>query len=203
MQLSFNVTGTGTFKGNKFSNPIIGKKEQIETVREIRMEMVCGKHNLSKILQAIDESHPYEEPAWELYALCEKPLRETGQGRILHLSDKISFERLVGQIKHFLGISHVRVAKSITGRNEIGRVALCAGSGGSVLKNVDADVYLTGEMSHHDILAACAKGVHVILCEHSNTERGFLTHLLRKLVSKFPNVDTQIASTDRDPLTIV
>ena len=51
--------------------------------------MVCGKHNLSKILQAIDESHPYEEPAWELYALCEKPLRETGQGRILHLSDKV------------------------------------------------------------------------------------------------------------------
>ena len=95
------------------------------------------------------------------------------------------------------------MAKSITGRNEIGRVALCAGSGGSVLKNVDADVYLTGEMSHHDILAAGAKGVHVILCEHSNTERGFLTHLLRKLVSKFPNVDTQIASTDRDPLTIV
>lgn len=31
---------------------------------------------------------------------------------------------------------------------EVRTVAICAGSGGSVLDGVDADVYLTGEMSH-------------------------------------------------------
>ena len=31
---------------------------------------------------------------------------------------------------------------------EVRTVAICAGSGGSVLDGVDADVYFTGEMSH-------------------------------------------------------
>ena len=36
------------------------------------------------------------------------------------------------------------------------------------------DVLLTGEMSHHEVLAANAEGKHVILSDHSNTERGYL-----------------------------
>jgi putative NIF3 family GTP cyclohydrolase 1 type 2 len=32
--------------------------------------------------------------------------------------------------------------------NEVHSVAICAGSGGSKLLGVDADVYFTGEMSH-------------------------------------------------------
>ena len=38
----------------------------------------------------------------------------------------------------------------------------------------DVDVLLTGEMSHHEVLAANAEGKHVILSDHSNTERGYL-----------------------------
>jgi putative NIF3 family GTP cyclohydrolase 1 type 2 len=49
-------------------------------------------------------------------------------------------------------------------------VAVCAGSGSSVLRGVPADVYLTGEMGHHEVLAAIASNTHVILCEHTNTE---------------------------------
>lgn len=37
-------------------------------------------------------------------------------------------------------------------------VAICAGAGSSVLKGVKADLYLTGEMSHHDVLLAVANG---------------------------------------------
>ena len=33
-------------------------------------------------------------------------------------------------------------------QRQIRSVAICAGSGGSVLADVDADVYLTGEMAH-------------------------------------------------------
>ena len=43
-------------------------------------------------------------------------------------------------------------------------VAICAGSGGDVLQGVDADVYLTGEMAHHQVLAAVASGRNVVLC---------------------------------------
>ena len=39
-------------------------------------------------------------------------------------------------------------------------------TGGSVLSGVQADVYWTGEMQHHDILAAVGQGTSVILCEY-------------------------------------
>lgn len=43
-------------------------------------------------------------------------------------------------------------------------VAICAGSGGSMLLGHPADVYFTGEMTHHEVLSAVASGHHVVLC---------------------------------------
>lgn len=81
----------------------------------------------------------------------------------------------------------------------ISTVALCAGSGASVLSGAKADLYLTGEMLHHDVLEATQKGVHVILCNHSDSERGFL----RDFVEKFPikGVNMIISKRDKDCLT--
>lgn len=64
-------------------------------------------------------------------------------------------------------------------------------------------------MGHHDVLACVANGTSVILCEHSNTERGYLVELqtrLDSLLNKDPNfkkIDIVISKTDRDPLEIV
>ena len=85
------------------------------------------------------------------------------------------------------------------GDHEIRTVAMCAGSGATVLKGVKADLYLTGELSHHvrasrvssagllkrlqDVLAAVAQGTHVILTEHSNSERGYLKVCIRVISS--------------------
>lgn len=61
----------------------------------------------------------------------------------------------------------VAYAKPERERTLISTVAICAGSGGSMLLGVEADVYFTGEMSHHEVLAAMQSGHNVILCEHS------------------------------------
>ena len=75
------------------------------------------------------------------------------------------------------------------GLKEIKTVAVCAGSGGSVFRKLKSgnggarrsipDVLLTGEMSHHDVLAATQAGSIVVLTEHTNTERGFLAAKLQ------------------------
>ena len=83
-------------------------------------------------------------------------------------------------------------------------VAICAGSGASVLSGVQADVYLTGEMSHHDILAAVARGTSVIVCNHSNTERGYLPVLKSKLDVIFEGrLNIVVSQIDADPLNVV
>ncbi|KAF1945823.1 NGG1p interacting factor 3 [Clathrospora elynae] len=58
-------------------------------------------------------------------------------------------------------------------------VGICAGSGGSLLGNLDVDLLFTGEMTHHEALAAIEKGQVVISLFHSNSERGFLAEVLR------------------------
>lgn len=87
----------------------------------------------------------------------------------------------------------------------VSTVAICAGSGSSVLRGVKADLYLTGEMQHHDILDAVHKGTHVILCDHSNTERGFLKVFAEKLATELcgGRVEVMLSQTDRDPLQII
>ena len=86
----------------------------------------------------------------------------------------------------------------------VSSVAVCAGSGGSVLRDVPADLYVTGEMSHHDVLHSVYNGSAVILCDHSNTERGFLSVLRSRLLDSLDKcVEIDISTIDQDPLTVV
>jgi len=78
---------------------------------------------------------------------------------------------------------------------------------------VDADVYFTGEMSHHEILAAVATGRNVILCGHTNTERGYLPVLAQKFQAELAaqqgdekysiSADIHISQEDKHPLDFV
>lgn len=87
----------------------------------------------------------------------------------------------------------------------VSTIALSAGSGGSVLRGVHADLYLTGEMSHHEVLDAIHNDRHVVLCEHSNSERGFLKVFAHNLSQNLleGKVDVVVSSSDADPLNIV
>ena len=83
-------------------------------------------------------------------------------------------------------------------------VAVCAGSGGSLLRGVRSDLLVTGEMSHHEVLDAVHNGSSVVLCHHSNTERGYFSSLRDKLIASLGNqIDIFISEADRDPLDIV
>ena len=87
--------------------------------------------------------------------------------------------------------------------DKIKTIACCAGSGSSALKDVNSDCYLTGEMSHHNILKAQSNGINVLLSEHSHTERGFLKHY-RSMIDDLleGRVDIVLSKQDRDPITL-
>ncbi|XP_061082382.1 NIF3-like protein 1 isoform X2 [Conger conger] len=138
--------------------------------------------------------------------LTKPPLPGCGQGRQSILDEPISIATAVHRIKSHLGLSHVRLAlgDQHTLESEVTTVAVCAGSGGSVLQGVKADLYLTGEMSHHEVLDAVAAGTSVILTDHSNSERGFLSVLRERLsVRLSDSVSIKLSQRDRDPLEIL
>ncbi len=83
---------------------------------------------------------------------------------------------------------------------------MCAGAGGGLLESALAagcELFLTGEMRHHDVLAAQARGCTVMLAGHTNTERGYLKVLRRRLSSALPAAAVTISKKDADPLRVV
>lgn len=207
-QCSFSLSGTGTFKGDGSTNPAVGKKDRLETVDEVRLEMVCSSwpYALQEIERTIRETHPYEEPAWDLYPLAPKAMEQVGQGRDVALAAPVTLNTLVGRIKKHLGLKKLRLAAAEPHRKgkRIDHVLLCAGAGGSVLSGRPADVYLTGEMRHHDVLEANARGISVVLCDHTNTERGYLPTYRGKIRKTLGGkIDVIVSRRDREPLEIV
>ena len=127
-------------------------------------------------------------------------------GRLIRLSEPITINRVLELVKSHLKLQHVRLAIADNAEDDMNveTIALCAGSGASLLKNVKADVFLTGEMSHHEVLDAVHCGTSVILCEHSNTERGFLSKWKEVLQSTLgESVQIDVSLNDHDPLQVV
>jgi len=207
-QCSFNLEGTGTFLGNEASSPVVGTKGNLEYVQETRIEMVLPKSKLQQATEVIRRVHPYETAAWEIYQLEPIPVEGTGQGRLVTLKEKVTLAELVQRVKKHLGLSHVRLALGSSTKSkeeiQVKTIALCAGAGETVITKSKADVYFTVEMRHHDVLAAVEKGTSVILCDHSNTERGYLLKVKEKLDVLFEGkLSVEISKRDADPLVIV
>ena len=104
-------------------------------------------------------------------------------------------------MKKSLGLKYVQVALGAgkDKNHKISAVAICAGSGGSVFRGVEADLYFTGELSHHEALYFKEQGSSVIACNHSNTERAFLADLKTQLQLELPSATISISQCDKDP----
>ena len=123
-------------------------------------------------------------------------------GRRVVLGKAMPFRTLLQRCKRRFGVRTLTVARPAKAPSSIRSFAVAAGAGASVLRGSGADVWITGELSHHDALAAVAAGTTVVLAGHSNTERGFLPVLRKRLVTEFgPALDVRISKADRDPFT--
>jgi dinuclear metal center YbgI/SA1388 family protein len=200
---SFRSAGTGTFFGEAGTNPTIGQPGQLEKQPEIRLEMIVPVAKTNSIVRALLASHPYEEPAYDLTVLAAQPTG-IGQGRIGNLPSPHTVESLVGLIKTRLGISAVMLAGPE--KRDVRRIGICAGSGGDLLDaaiTAKADVFVTGELRHHDALKATNAGLNVICTLHSNCERPSLTRLKARLDQlPPPGPEVILSQADRDPFSI-
>ena len=66
---SFSSKGVGRFIAGSDANPFVGKVGKLESVPEERIEVVCDRENVSKIIAALKAVHPYEEVALDVYPL--------------------------------------------------------------------------------------------------------------------------------------
>ncbi|ODH51373.1 YbgI/family dinuclear metal center protein [Paracoccidioides brasiliensis] len=110
-----------------------------------------------------------------------------GMGRIAKLEKPGQLQSIINRLILKLDKpSGIPVAlpqgKRIHEMTNIRTIATCPGSGSSILMNNRkpvADVLVTGEMSHHDALAAIENRAVVISVFHSNSERGYLRAVMQ------------------------
>jgi dinuclear metal center YbgI/SA1388 family protein len=195
---SFRSPGTGTFFGEAGASPAVGERGRLERVDELRVETVVPIACVAPVLAALRASHPYEEPAFDLVRLASRS-RGKGMGRIGTI-EETTRAALITRVKEALGVERVLVAGPLEGTAS--RVAVCAGSCGDLVFEAvrqKADLYLTGELRHHDALRAAAGGITVVCTLHSASERPVLSSLGARLARALPHMAFIVSRADRDP----
>ena len=202
-QCSFRSPGTGTFYGEEgTTNPTVGRSGKLEQAPEIKVETVMPIARLSEVLSALRAAHPYEEPAFDLVQLAAPP-EKLGQGRLGKLASPAPCAQVIERIKRELGLNHLLLAGPSDGT--ITTAACCAGACGDLLNDAlkaKAELYLTGEMRHHDALRAASAGMTVVCTLHSNSERAVLKRLAERISGRLPDLAVTISEADRDPFAI-
>jgi hypothetical protein len=66
---SWYTAGTGTFLAGEGASPTVGERGREERVAELRLETVFPEERHEDVVAALRQSHPYEEPAFDVYPL--------------------------------------------------------------------------------------------------------------------------------------
>ena len=91
-----------------------------------------------------------------------------GEGRKIVLQRSVTLHTLCEHLKKAFNLSYLRVAKgSKNGSKQLPAVQVQAHLSCEMFKPIAT---FTGEMSHHEVLAAQRNDTHVILSEHTHTE---------------------------------
>ena len=180
-ETSFNIEGKGTFKPTEGTRPFIGEIGKREEVQEIKIETVVTERYLDSVVEAIKANHPYEEPAYDVYELKTKP--SYGIGLFGEIDKEVEISKFSLEVKNRLQARYIKLIKS--NNRKIKKVALCTGSGGSLLKQInikDTDLYITGDITYHTALRAKELGLNVLDVEHFDTEKFFVDALYDQLI---------------------
>lgn len=147
---SFTSAGTGRFKPLKEAKPYLGSINEIEAVKEDRIEFLFSSLIEVDVIRAIKEVHPYEEPAFDIFTV-ENMKDEYGLGRVGDLKEAMSLIDFTEQVKSVFGLDGLRLITD-TKNKSVKRIAICGGSGEKFYKDAikkKADVYITGDVYYH------------------------------------------------------
>lgn len=92
------------------------------------------------------------------------------EGFVAYLGIDEPYELFAEKIKMALGLPNVRGVRC---HDHIKTCALVTGSGASLMRNIEAECFLTGDIKYHDAMEAKALGLSMIDIGHYESERYF------------------------------
>ena len=179
---SFRTAGTGTFKGSNQSNPSIGKKSVVESVEEVKLEVLVDQWNLNQVIRTMKKVHPYEEVAYDVFPL-KNDNANYGIGAIGELKDTMDTNDFLRFVSSKLKTSTLRYTHSK--KKKIKTVAVCGGSCGELVDEAarqNADAFVTADLKYHTFQDAEGK-ILLIDAGHYETEVPILDEIKKRLES--------------------
>ena len=216
---SYNSDGFGTFRAGEGCHPHCGQIGELHREAETRIEVIYEKRLERKLIRALVEVHPYEEPAYDCIPL-DNALPTVGAGMVGRLREPMAAADFFAMVKERLGLPVVRISQmgienpqsatnnsqfTIHNSLEIQKVALCGGSGAFLIgdaKSCGADVYLTADLKYHDFQSAEGR---ILLADigHFESEQ-FAKEIFYDAISKkFSNFACHISQKDRGYISYI
>lgn len=195
----FRISGIGTFKPNQQANPTIGESGARSHVEEFRVEYLVRNHQVSSVLSAMNQAHPYEEVAYEIYPIQNVNPYE-GAGMIGTLENPMEESDFLVLLKKTFNCGVIRHTKLL--KNKIKTVAVCGGSGSFLLKQAirqNADIFITGDFKYHEFFDA-ENSIVIADIGHYESEQFTSKIIADKLKEKFTNFAIRLTEINTNPI---
>lgn len=124
---------------------------------------------------------------------------ETGLGIVGDLVEPMDFNPFIKMVKERFSLKVVRTSKPT--ENKISRVALCGGSGVSLIpaaRASGAQIFITGDVSYHNYF--CEDEFMIMDIGHYESEIDVLELLMSVILKKIPNFAVHISERNNNPI---
>lgn len=197
-ECSFSIEGEGRFTPGNTANPTIGQREIAEKVQEKRIDVLVPGLLQNQVLNALFQSHPYEEVAFFITPTLNK-WQQAGSGMIGELPAALQWNQFVSLIKNTFGIQFIKHTRP---PHTVKKVAVCGGSGIFLLPEAisqKADVFITADVKYHEFFDADGR-IALVDVGHYESEQ-FTSHLIvERLSVNFPNIAVLLSTVRTNPV---
>lgn len=191
---SYTMEGTGRFKAASGAHPFVGAIGEIHQEAECRIEVIVTKYLLGKVLKAMIEAHPYEEPAYDIIPLANAD-QYAGSGAVGSIKP-IRLSDFLAKLKSAFNCPAIRYCGDLDA--EISKVALCGGSGAFLTSDAiaaGADIYVTGDVKYHDFTTFADK-IMIADIGHYESEQCTKEIFNGIIAESFPELTIRDSKTD-------
>jgi dinuclear metal center YbgI/SA1388 family protein len=195
----FTTSGEGSFRPGRNTSPFIGEKGKLHTEKETRFETIMLAHLKDNVIKALLDAHPYEEVAYDIYALENNNIN-VGLGCVGKFVEPLSendFLHLVSSVFDAKGLRY----SSLLGK-PVGKIALCGGSGAGLIGSAissGADAFITADVKYHSFFATEGR-ILLVDMGHFESEK-FSTEIIYDLIiKKFPKFAVRFSEKNTNPI---
>jgi len=204
---SFAARGQGTYLPEAGARPWRGEVARLARAEEVRLEVLLPESRAAAAVARMIAAHPYEEVAYDLYPL-HNPAPPLGFGRVGEFPEPRGWPEVQDLIREVFGVSAFR----LWGRppNQVRRVAVCGGSGGDLIpaaREQGAELYITGEVRHHQAVPGFFETFGVVEVGHFASEVVFMpawaAEVERRLRGMGAGVEVRCSRKENPPFALV